>query len=403
MRNRNRKKGSIRAAVAFTVFALGAWGLVATGMGRPGMQGASYVVFGYNDLGMHCMNQDFQDLCVLPPANTLHAQVIRRGEEPEIMTGDVTVRYSIPGNTTSVNKTNFWQYAFPLFGVNLQPNVGLFGFGLSGNMVATGTGDFYAPAIPITPLTDAMQDDPYQHARVEAVRNGQVVATAQPVVPVSWEMRCDMCHRDPTAGRTSSKSRGVALDILRKHDQLHGTNLMNQRPVLCAKCHADPALGAPGQPGISNLSSAMHTAHASRMGSIQMDNKCYSCHPGPQTQCYRDVHFTRGMNCVTCHGDMAAVGNPARTPWVDEPRCGSCHNVQGHDYEEPGKLFRDSRGHGGVKCESCHGSPHAITPTVNPRDNIQAIALQGFSGTIRKCTVCHTRTPSEPFFHKIRD
>ena len=36
------------------------------------------VVLGYNELGMHCMNQDFSELMILPPYNTLHAQVIDR-------------------------------------------------------------------------------------------------------------------------------------------------------------------------------------------------------------------------------------------------------------------------------------------------------------------------------------
>ncbi|TWT41916.1 hypothetical protein RAS1_30400 [Phycisphaerae bacterium RAS1] len=40
-----------------------------------------YVVFGYNDLGMHCMNAHFSEIMVLPPFNTLHAQVIRRGTD----------------------------------------------------------------------------------------------------------------------------------------------------------------------------------------------------------------------------------------------------------------------------------------------------------------------------------
>ena len=79
---------------------------------------------------------------------------------------------------------------------------------------------------------------------------------------------------------------------------------------------------------------------------------------------------------------------------MQEPSCGSakCH---GPKYaEEPGKLFRESRGHGGLYCSTCHGSPHAIVPTSNPRDNIQNISLQGFSGTLSKCDVCHGYTPS---------
>ena len=45
---------------------------------------------------------------------------------------------------------------------------------------------------------------------------------------------------------------------------------------------------------------------------------------------------------------------------------------------------------------TCHGSPHAILPTENARDNVQNIALQGFSGTLRKCEVCHGYIPSAP-------
>lgn len=400
MPKQHKQKGSIRAVVAVTTFAACAWGLIASS--KPGFQ-ASYVVFGYNDLGMHCMNQEFQDLCVLPPANTLHAQVIRRGEEPEILDEDVIVTYSIPGNTTSVPKTNFWQHAQALFGVSLPDDVGLFGYGLSGTMERTGTGDFFAPAIPNTPLTDAMVLDAYQLALVEARVNGQTVASAQPVVPVSWEMRCDSCHSGTVATKNGQRNTSVSKNILIRHDKLHGTDLMNTRPVLCASCHADPALGAPGKPGVSMLSTAMHGSHADRMGKTRMVNKCYACHPGAQTQCLRGVHFDRGMTCTDCHDGMVALGQPGRTPWVDEPKCGSCHQRQGFQFEETGKLFRDSRGHGGVKCEACHGSPHAIAPSVNARDNVQAIALQGYAGTINKCTVCHTQQPEEVFFHKIND
>jgi hypothetical protein len=52
---------------------------------------------------------------------------------------------------------------------------------------------------------------------------------------------------------------------------------------------------------------------------------------------------------------------------------------------------------------SCHGSPHAITPTVTGIDNEQAINLQGFSGKIKECTVCHTVKPNEAFFHRRND
>jgi hypothetical protein len=55
------------------------------------------------------------------------------------------------------------------------------------------------------------------------------------------------------------------------------------------------------------------------------------------------------------------------------------------------KLYRVSNGHGGLFCESCHGSTHAEWPTANPNanDNIPSSQLQGHSGYIAECTVCH--------------
>jgi hypothetical protein len=110
------------------------------------------------------------------------------------------------------------------------------------------------------------------------------------------------------------------------------------------------------------------------------------------------------MTCVSCHGNTMNVGlsiENGRTPWLEEPSCGaaSCH---GPNYaENPGKLFRESKGHGNLYCSACHGSPHAILPTVRPEDNVQNIALQGYGGTLRKCSVCHGYTPSGPGPHGI--
>jgi hypothetical protein len=56
------------------------------------------------------------------------------------------------------------------------------------------------------------------------------------------------------------------------------------------------------------------------------------------------------------------------------------------------KLYRVSTGHSGVYCEACHGSTHAEWPNANPNanDNLMATQLQGHSGTIVECSVCHT-------------
>jgi hypothetical protein len=86
---------------------------------------------------------------------------------------------------------------------------------------------------------------------------------------------------------------------------------------------------------------------------------------------------------------------------LNEPSCGSssCH---GSNFaEEPGKLFSESKGHAGLFCSACHNSPHAILPTSQPNDNVQVTALQGWAGTLEKCTVCHGVAPSGPGPHGI--
>lgn len=405
-----RKRRSIWQKTFYAVSAL-AWAValancggskpvVATGEQTLGLANDQLVILGVNELGMHCMNQDFADLCILPPFNSLRAQVIRRGVEPTIVTSSATVSFTIPGNTTSANKTNFWEYAPQLFGVTLPLNTGLTGAGLAGTMPATGLGYYEKRGIPVTPIMDNGTENAYPLATITAQYQGATRQT-QVVVPVSWEISCNLCHDQKlSSGRLSGKPETIAASILNAHDRLHGTNLINQRPVLCASCHADPALGTTGTAGVKSMSAAMHGSHASRMARAGLSNPCYACHPGVKTNCQRDVHYTKGIYCTNCHGGMAAVGSTTRTPWVDEPKCGSCHKVANHQYEETGKLFKDSRGHGNVMCVTCHNAPHAITPATNAPDNVQTLLYQNHTGKIDTCTVCHTSTPSQSFPHE---
>lgn len=356
----------------------------------------SVVVLGYNELGMHCMNEDFSELTILPPYNTLRAQVIdRSGSEPRILTSGISLKYTIPGNTHSADKTNFWLYAEKLFGLKLLPNIGLTGNGLAGAMTATARNDWEVSGIPLTPLNDMGRDDPYQLATITAYRQGVAVGQTRAVVPVSWEISCNLCHNPPGIS--------TATDILRKHDRLHATNLEQQKPVLCGSCHADPALGTPGSPGVLTLSRAMHGAHASRMEQAGLQNSCYACHPGIRAQCQRDVHLSKGMTCTSCHGSMESVAAANRRPWVDEPRCTDCHRRAGFEFEQANTLYKDSIGHQRVHCAACHGSPHAITPTATAADNLQSIAWQGAAGQINQCTVCHRTAPNESFPHRRSD
>jgi hypothetical protein len=376
----------------------------------------NWVLLAWNDLGMHCYNRDFQDLAVLPPYNNLWAQVVKVGNPPQIVTANVGVSYSFPDNTYSVGKSNFWEYDLSLFGVDLAPNIGLTGKGLAGQMDQK-TDHFTAEGIPLTEFRDSAPTAPYpyQLATVIARDSGtsSELARTITVAPVSTEMHCDYCHSD---GQREHISTGkVETNILTLHDRENADEypagfgrLMDHRPVLCATCHASNALGTTGKPGIPNLSKAMHSKHAgvddggddlaAARNTAVAQNFCYNCHPGPATQCLRDVMSSRGMTCTDCHGSMQQIAqNP--TPWLKEPRCDDCHKDA--RYAQDQALYRNSTGHGGVRCAGCHDSPHAIAQSSEPNDAIKFVAWQGHAGTLDTCTVCHATNPTEPGPHGL--
>jgi hypothetical protein len=349
----------------------------------------THIVLSWNDLGMHCMNQYHADFEVLPPFNNLQAQVIRRGDAirlPKLLMDSVSVEYSIPGNTTSVTKTDFWTYAPALFGVTLPPDIGLTGKGLTGTL-DRGATLFEARGIPVTPFTDAAPtvEAPYQQALVIARdAGGGELARSAPVIPVSVEVNC-----------VSSGCHNSINSLLNSHPREAGFD-PNVRPILCAKCHASPALGTTGIREANYFSFRIHDQHKFLDQSMTGVALCNKCHPGPKTQCLRGAMSQRhGLVCQDCHGSMNTVSSSierGRVPWVNEPSCATCH---GSLYaEQPGKLFRMSTGHGGVACEACHGSTHADFPSRESADNANNIALQGYAGTLGECAVCHGITPT---------
>ncbi|HMQ79470.1 MAG TPA: T9SS type A sorting domain-containing protein [Ignavibacteria bacterium] len=354
-----------------------------------------YVLLGWNDLGMHCSNKDFSKMAVLPPYNNVFAQLIKKqpGQSPQIVNTGFTVEYSIPGNTYSVGKTNFWSYAQVLFGLPnpLPDNIGLTGKGLTGNMDIA-SNYFKVIGVPNTPFADndLNSEKPFQTFHLIAKLTGNIVAATDNVIPVSNEIGCVQsgCH-------SSEQS------IKNNHENVPG--FRQNSPELCARCHASNALGTTGDPEAKSFSFRIHDKHKFIQPTNSI-NTCYKCHPGPNTQCFRDVMRSGDMTCQDCHGTMSNIANTienGRRPWLDEPKCGStsCH---GSNYsEEPNKLYRESKGHGGLLCSSCHGSPHAIYPTTQPNDNLQSIRVQGHAGVIDDCMVCHTVPPTGPGPHGI--
>jgi len=199
----------------------------------------------------------------------------------------------------------------------------------------------------------------------------------------------------------------------------------------------------------TNLFPAMPLPGPARTLAVQtpiLEETCYQCHPGKLTKCLRGAMGAGGVVCQDCHGDMKQVGNDftvnlpskgtldltRRVPWAVEPKCQSCHvgdaksvttmNRSDHlvapdgirnllaftkssaaaaavaliqsptsIFAENEKLYRISKGHGGVACQGCHGGTHAEWPNPNDsaNDNVAAKQLQGHAGTLIECTTCH--------------
>ena len=359
----------------------------------PNVPSADYVVFAWNDLGMHCLNPSYDELVILPPYNNVNVQVVKRGNPPSIVTGGVTVEYRFVNNTTSSNKRaygGFWTNFTALFGGTAPArDIGMTGTPLSGLMTLKAD-HFVAEGIPVVPVDDAGKWDPLQVIEVKVKdKSNTVIATTEAAVPTSDEINCAKCHSE---GTTSAFA-----NILKKHDSKEGTNLANQKPVLCSKCHGSPALGTTGFGSSGKyLSQALHGYHAKK------DASCYDCHPGTLTKCSRSkAHMSSSGdgNCITCHGDLAsmasAVKSGSRIPWVNEPKCGSCHSST-TGLETGSVLFRNSKGHGDLYCSACHGSPHAMYPSTEAKDNYQPNQYQGSKiKSIGSCGVCHKDSRGE--------
>jgi hypothetical protein len=317
---------------------------------------------------------------------------------------------------------------------------------------------FGADGVPILPIDDNGQLNAYPLMRVSADVNGagNDVASLDVVLPVASEADCQNCHAvgevaaptDSTIDYVfaddindpNSVLQAAKINILKLHDAKHSTDLENQTPVLCASCHYSAALDLAGagpqgeQVNQDMMSEVMHRHHGQLTDPATgdplfptngtLEQTCYQCHPGKVTQCLRGAMGGAGVTCQDCHGSMLAVGSATRQPWFDEPRCESCHTGDALDHlgdsirlpqawegdidvatprvadnkrfaENDGELYRNSLGHGGVACEGCHGSTHAIWPNAMPNsnDNVAATQLQGHAGTISECSTCHTRLP----------
>jgi hypothetical protein len=417
-----------------------------------------YVLLSWNNLGMHCISDSSPFWILLPPANDIFAQLVKRGDSPEVITEGVELSYQVEkGFEHPENHVRFWEFADKLFGANLAPGVGVSGQKVAGIMtLEEDQNAFAATFVPVVPYMDDGSFNPYPIFTITAKdkHSGKILAQTKTVAPTSTEMGCKNCHGggwrvDGVAGFTDATS----LDVLVAHDKNSGTNLVekaqNGEPMLCQSCHSDPVLGTKGQPDLLNFPAAIHGWHANFLTEREGMQACGACHPsrpdGP-SQCFRS-HHAQLMDCTNCHGTMedhalsllkkeAEAGKKGaarlmenlkprtvksvedingRTPWLNEPDCLTCHedyaagsrlNAFNSWADGPKGLYRNRHDDmGALMCEACHGSTHAVYPATynkfgSQRDSIQPLQYQGNDRPIgNDCTVCHTVQPDFEAHH----
>ena len=392
-----------------------------------------FVLLAWGDQGMRYASDAESRISLFPVGTSIRAQLIRRGETPEIVNTGVTLSYRVEDDFTSMG-------GGPLSGL-LHPE----------------EDSFAASDIPLLPYPRHGGFDPYPVVTIEAKDgNDQLVAVTKLVAPVSTELGCRTCHGgawrvDGRAGLSAE----TGADILATHDRLSGTALTDMATTdkavpACRDCHADPLFKAEGDDGRLNLSASMHGFHASYLRGRGAE-ACLMCHPASTlgaTHGQRDIHAGLGMDCTNCHGTMEdlalgllkheqeagkaqaqrlmanlspravdSTGEIApRSPWVYQPDCLNCHvdfqapetDTTFNAYTGDGTgLYRNRTDDGGrLYCAACHSSPHAVHPADNPYgqhlDALQPLQYQMNRlpiGANRNCAVCHTVAMEDEMHH----
>ena len=300
------------------------------------------------------------------------------------------------GNLTAIQEEmpgRFGPYAIndprvaKLFTID-QPFFTSFPFGYT----SAGVDWFESAGIPLTAFDDFGRENPWPLMRVQAKAGGQTLASLDTVLPISGEANCGFCHNDISDGGNGAATTNMQgtvtlsiddaanvpmevslewaadINVLRLHDQKHGTSLITGTTqddpagtapftaVVCQTCHYTPALdlaqlgplgpendgplvlnGVEVSPSIANgrdqikhksMSNVMHSHHATVTG---VDGGAlFPAMPPP----------------VDASGNFR---DPLAANDILQQTCYQCH---------PGKrtdCLRGAMATGGMLCQDCHG------------------------------------------------
>ncbi len=362
-----------------------------------------YVLMAWPLEGLRLIIDKDRTMTISDKGSIVRAQLILRGDSPEIVTDDVKI----------VCKPQGMDETF-----ELSPE------------------DGYFQSAPLEILPYTMEGyQPLPPLDVQAVdADGNVLAATTIVLPVSTRPGCNKCHGGgwnfPEQGGFSAQT---AADIVTVHDRDNNTDfrkrLKNSEVIDCMGCHD-------GEMQL-NLSTVLHGFHAVYL-SGKSNDACMSCHP---QESLRGVHVDAGMECVNCHGVMEnhalallkgeeqklvatrlmKLITPvefsldeihARQPHDQQPDCLTCHVEFGAPESDSAfnewtadkaGLFRNRRDEmDAVMCAACHNAPHAVFPATDERDNLRPLQYMGEAqpiGAAGTCTVCHEDEMGYPAHH----
>lgn len=420
-------------------------------------QASEYVLLAWSTRGMHSISDIDALLSFTIPGTDMDAVLIKRGDTPSIVTQNIRLEYALPKEFRNpAAEVDFWKNSAALMGKEIPANTGPEGFGTQGTMTLDGS-VFKAKGIPVVPYASGTVQ-PYPVVTVQAFEGDgkEPIATTAVVLPASTELGCHTCHGGQWSKGDAGISRETAMDILKVHDRINHTTLLADaqagKPKRCQSCHGDVKDGVEGRPEIPSLSAALHGWHANYLTNRGPET-CYGCHPAAPagtTAMFRDVHKSIGLDCTTCHGTLEdhalsllffeqnrgvaettrlmksltprKTANKAdikpRQAWMQQPDCLNCHvgfqqpslpQVSAFNKwtEKEADLYRSRTDEAGIRCQACHGAPHAVYPAVNRfeanRDVLQPMQYQDNNlpiGANGNCKVCHTIDMEYPLHHE---
>ncbi|NJD08073.1 MAG: cytochrome C, partial [Methylococcaceae bacterium] len=167
--------------------------------------------------------------------------------------------------------------------------------------------------------------------------------------------------------------------------------------VTCYQCHGDML-------AVAELYEKSHKnpdGNAYRMQWLDQPD-CGSCHigSGNRGKDGQNEFFSAGVKTLAfAPDDPSATPNPVDLANPDERRFAVMpltelpQQTAGYSDVLRTPLYRMGKDrHGQVACAACHGAAHSVWPNRNPsaNDNVTALELQGHTGTLLECNVCHT-------------